>query len=63
MWIIGAEEAHLMEWPEAQRSQLDTQIKDGDVLRASSQLFLQGEKNGLTRRLILKNIMMRVAKM
>lgn len=43
MWIIDAEGAHLMEWPEAQRSQLDTQIKDGDILRAPSQLLLQGK--------------------
>lgn len=44
MRIIDAEEAHLMEWLKAQRSRLDPQIKDGDVLRASSQLFLQGKK-------------------
>lgn len=44
MWIIDVEEAHLTDWPEAQRSRLDAQIKDGDILRASSQLFLQGGK-------------------
>lgn len=47
MRIIDAEEAHLMEWP----------VLRSKMVMSSSQLIIQ-EKNGLTRRLILKNMMM-----
>lgn len=46
MQIIDAEEAHMLEWLEAQRDTLETQIKDIDILRVYSKLLLQ-EKNGL----------------
>lgn len=41
MQIIDAEEAHMMEFLEAQRSVLEAQIKDIDDLRASSKLLLR----------------------
>lgn len=46
MQIIDAEDAHMLEWLEAQRDTLEAQIKDIDILRSSSKLLLQ-EKNGL----------------
>lgn len=46
MQIIDAEEAHVTEWLEAQRSMLEAQIKEIDELRASSKLLLR-ETNDL----------------
>lgn len=46
MQIIDAEEAHMTEWLDAQRSMLEAQIKDINVLRASSKLLLE-ETNDL----------------
>lgn len=44
MQIIDAEEAHMLEWLEAQRDTLEAQIKDIDILRSSSKLLLQEKK-------------------
>lgn len=60
MQIIDAEEAHMLEWLGAQRDTLEAQIKDMDILRASSKLLLQVKKwpATLTSRLTHENVMM-----
>lgn len=46
MQVIDAEEAHMTEWLEVQRSTMEAQVKEIDILRASYKSLLQ-ETNDL----------------